>query len=153
MMKNVLNAKWFLNHWRILMTKQIYMALILWKMMIRLQPNIFIFIIRLLWFTLGKKKYQYLPIWFFKYIKFILLLIIIYKYSCVFRRQDAVTFEGDLTNDEAILNWLTSQEVFSIGDEIEEVNRKMLEKLLEENDFVAVYFCKKNYIWWQIWNI
>ena len=65
-----------------------------------------------------------------------------YKYFCVFRRQDAVTFEGDLTNDEAILNWLTSQEVFSIGDEIEEVNRKMLEKLLEENDFVAVYFCK-----------
>ena len=59
-----------------------------------------------------------------------------------FRRQDPVTFEGDLTNDEAILNWLTSQEVFSIGDEIEEVNRKMLEKLLEENDFVAVYFCK-----------
>ena len=66
-----------------------------------------------------------------------------YKYFCVFRRQDAVTFEGDLTNDEAILNWLTSQEVFSIGDEIEEVNRKMLEKLLEENDFVAVYFCKQ----------
>ena len=27
-------------------------------------------------------------------------------------------------------------------DEIEEVNRKMLEKLLEENEFVAVYFCK-----------
>ena len=53
-----------------------------------------------------------------------------------------MTFEGDLTNDEAILNWLTSQEVFSLGDEIEEVNRKMLEKLLEENDFVAVYFCK-----------
>ncbi len=59
-----------------------------------------------------------------------------------FRRQNPVTFEGDLTDEEAILDWLTSQEVFSIGDEIEEVNRKMLEKLLEENDFVAVYFCK-----------
>ena len=57
-----------------------------------------------------------------------------------------MTFEGDLTNDEAILNWLTSQEVFSLGDEIEEVNRKMLEKLLEENDFVAVYFCKLFYV-------
>ena len=63
-----------------------------------------------------------------------------------FRRQEPVTFEGDLTNDEAILNWLTSQEVFSLGDEIEEVNRKMLEKLLEENDFVAVYFCKLFYV-------
>ena len=59
-----------------------------------------------------------------------------------FRRQNPVTYEGDLTDEEAILDWLTSQEVFSIGDEIEEVNRKMLEKLLEENDFVAVYFCK-----------
>ena len=27
-------------------------------------------------------------------------------------------------------------------DEIEEVNRRMLEKLLDENEFVAVYFCK-----------
>ena len=62
-----------------------------------------------------------------------------------FRRQNPVTFEGDLTDEEAILDWLTSQEVFSIGDEIEEVNRKMLEKLLEENDFVAVYFCKSKH--------
>ena len=45
-----------------------------------------------------------------------------------------------------LINRLTSQEVFSIGDEIEEVNRKMLEKLLEENDFVAVYFCKFYFI-------
>ena len=41
-----------------------------------------------------------------------------------------------------VLSWLTSQDVFEIRDEIEEVNRKMLEKLLEENDFVAVYFCE-----------
>ena len=53
-----------------------------------------------------------------------------------------VVFEGDLTDEEGILSWLTSQEVFEIADEIEEVNRKMLEKILEENEFVAVYFCK-----------
>ena len=41
-----------------------------------------------------------------------------------------------------MLDWLTSQDVFEIRDEIEEVNRRMLEKLLDENDFVAVYFCK-----------
>ena len=45
-------------------------------------------------------------------------------------------------DDEKVLSWLTSQDVFEIKDEIEEVNRKMLEKLLDENDFVAVYFCK-----------
>ena len=44
-----------------------------------------------------------------------------------------------------MLEWLTSQDVFEIRDEIEEVNRRMLEKLLDENDFVAVYFCKFNF--------
>ena len=43
-----------------------------------------------------------------------------------------------------MLEWLTSQDVFEIRDEIEEVNRRMLEKLLDENDFVAVYFCKRD---------
>ena len=62
---------------------------------------------------------------------------------------------------EKILEWLTSQvfvktnsftydsgfiryfqDVFETKDEIEEVNRKLLEKLLDENEFVAVYFCK-----------
>lgn len=43
-----------------------------------------------------------------------------------------------------MFKWLTSQDVFEIKDEIEEVNRKMLEKLLDENDFVAVYFCKSD---------
>ena len=51
-------------------------------------------------------------------------------------------FDGDLMDGERILEWLTSQDVFETKDEIEEVNRKMLEKLLDENEFVAVYFCK-----------
>lgn len=49
---------------------------------------------------------------------------------------------GDLLDEEKVFQWLTSQDVFEIKDEIEEVNRKMLEKLLDENDFVAVYFCE-----------
>ena len=59
-----------------------------------------------------------------------------------FRQKLPVVFEGDMTDEEGILSWLTSQEVFEIPGEIEEVNRKMLEKILEENEFVAVYFCK-----------
>ena len=39
-------------------------------------------------------------------------------------------------------NILNCQDVFETKDEIEEVNRKLLEKLLDENEFVAVYFCK-----------
>lgn len=49
---------------------------------------------------------------------------------------------GDLLDETTVLNWLTSQEVFQLKDEIEEVNRKMLDKILDENDFVVVYFCK-----------
>ena len=59
-----------------------------------------------------------------------------------FRQKLPVVFEGDLTDEEGILTWLTSQEVFEVPGEIEDVNRKMLEKILEENEFVAVYFCE-----------
>ena len=49
---------------------------------------------------------------------------------------------GDLLDEEKVSRWLTSQEAFEVKDEIEEVNRKMLSKLLDENEFVAVYFCQ-----------
>jgi hypothetical protein len=57
-----------------------------------------------------------------------------------FRRGTALIFEGDLMDAAQILGWLTSNEAFELKDEIEEVNRRMLEKLLDDNDFVAVYF-------------
>ena len=62
-----------------------------------------------------------------------------------FRRMSPVVYDGDLMDGEMILSWLTSQDVFETKDEIEEVNRKLLEKLLDENEFVAVYFCKTNH--------
>lgn len=58
------------------------------------------------------------------------------------QKYKVVQYLGDLSEEEKVLQWLTSQDVFEIKDEIEEVNRKMLDKLLEENEFVAVYFCK-----------
>lgn len=51
-------------------------------------------------------------------------------------------FDGDLHQHDKILSWLTSQDVFELKNEIEEVNKKMLDKLLDENEFLAVYFCK-----------
>lgn len=53
---------------------------------------------------------------------------------------------GDMMDDERILNWLTSQDVFELRNEIEEVNRKMLDKLLDENEFLAVFFCTSQYL-------
>lgn len=59
-----------------------------------------------------------------------------------FRKQVPMLYDGDLHQVDRILQWLTSQDVFEIKNEIEEVNRKMLDKLLEENEFLAVYFCE-----------
>ena len=54
-----------------------------------------------------------------------------------------LVYDGDMHDADRVLDWLTAQDVFEVKDEIEEVNRRMLEKLLEDNDFVAVYFCKE----------
>ncbi|CAO1323981.1 unnamed protein product [Diamesa tonsa] len=57
-----------------------------------------------------------------------------------FSKQVPMLYDGDLHQFEKILGWLTSQDVFEIKNEIEEVNRKMLDKLLEENEFLTVFF-------------
>ncbi|CAG7689960.1 unnamed protein product [Allacma fusca] len=57
-----------------------------------------------------------------------------------FRRGHALIYEGDLMDSASILGWITSNEAFQLKDEIELVNRRMLDKILEEQDFVAVYF-------------
>lgn len=61
-----------------------------------------------------------------------------------FRKKTPLIYDGDLTQEDKILQWLTSQDVFEIKNEIEEVNKKMLDKLLDENEFVTVFFCKFN---------
>lgn len=60
----------------------------------------------------------------------------------LFRKQVPMLYDGDLHQYDKILSWLTSQDVFEIKNEIEEVNKKMLDKLLEENEFLTVFFCK-----------
>lgn len=64
-----------------------------------------------------------------------------------FRKQVPMLYDGDLHQHDRVLTWLTSQDVFEIKNEIEEVNRKMLDKLLEENEFLAVYFCEYQSFW------
>ncbi|XP_060526342.1 uncharacterized protein LOC132701986 isoform X2 [Cylas formicarius] len=61
-----------------------------------------------------------------------------------FRKKKPMVYDGDLTQADRVLDWLTSQDVFEIKNEIEEVNKKMLEKLLEENEFVTVFFYELN---------
>ncbi|XP_017868168.1 PREDICTED: uncharacterized protein LOC108617049 isoform X4 [Drosophila arizonae] len=61
-----------------------------------------------------------------------------------FRKQVPVLYDGDLHQHDKVITWLTSQDVFEIKNEIEEVNRKMLDKLLEENEFLSVFFYEHN---------
>lgn len=62
-----------------------------------------------------------------------------------FRKKVPLIYDGDLTQEDKILAWLTSQDVFVLKNEIDEVNKKMLDKLLDENEFLAVFFCMDYY--------
>lgn len=49
---------------------------------------------------------------------------------------------GDLMDEENVLDFLTSLEAMDLPDRIEEVNSRILDKIVQETDFVAVLFCK-----------
>lgn len=49
---------------------------------------------------------------------------------------------GDLTEEDDVLEFLTSLEAMDLPDRIEEVNSRILEKIVQETEFVAVLFCK-----------
>lgn len=62
-----------------------------------------------------------------------------------FRNRDPLFFKGDLEDEDEVLSWLTDENTLEIPGKIEEVNSKMLEKILSENDHVVVFFCKLNF--------
>lgn len=45
-------------------------------------------------------------------------------------------------DEDSVLEFLTSLEALDLPDRIEEVNSKILQKIIEETDYVAVLFCK-----------
>ncbi len=49
---------------------------------------------------------------------------------------------GDLSDGEAIVDFLSSDKALNLPDRIEEVSAKHLEKLIGERLFMAVLFCK-----------
>ena len=59
-----------------------------------------------------------------------------------FRNKEPLTYDGDLSDEDEVLTWITDDKTMEIPDKIEEVNSKMLEKILAEKDHVVVYFCK-----------
>lgn len=59
-----------------------------------------------------------------------------------FRNKDPLIYEGDLADEDEVLAWLTDENTLEIPGKIEEVNMKMLEKILAENDHIVVFFCE-----------
>jgi hypothetical protein len=59
-----------------------------------------------------------------------------------FRNKDPLVYSGDLDDEDEVLAWLTDENTLEIPGKIEEVNMKMLEKILAENDHIVVFFCK-----------
>lgn len=49
---------------------------------------------------------------------------------------------GDLLDEDQVLEFLTSLEAMELPDQIEEVNAKILEKIVQDTGYVAVLFCK-----------
>lgn len=51
-------------------------------------------------------------------------------------------FEGDMQNEKSVLEWLIDDDNRELADEIEEVNERMLERLMSESSLLVVFFCK-----------
>ncbi|CAH1962777.1 unnamed protein product [Acanthoscelides obtectus] len=58
-----------------------------------------------------------------------------------FREKHPIIYEGDLMDEDSVLDFLTSLEAMDLPDRIEEVNARILDKIVQETDFVAVLFC------------
>ena len=59
-----------------------------------------------------------------------------------FRNKEPLVYSGDLEDEDEVLAWLTDENTLEIPDRIEEVNTKMLDKILAENEHVVVFFCE-----------
>lgn len=58
-----------------------------------------------------------------------------------FRNGNPLLFDGDLMVEEDVFQWMIEDENRELADEIEEVNLKMLNRLLDDCPFLAVFYC------------
>lgn len=63
-----------------------------------------------------------------------------------FRNGNPLLFDGDLMVEEDVFAWMIEDENRELADEIEEVNLKMLNRLLDDCPFLAVFYCKLKFI-------
>jgi len=61
----------------------------------------------------------------------------------LFKTGEALHYEGDLTDADAILDFLSSPEALDVPGQIEDVTASQLEVLVQHQNFVAVFFCAR----------
>lgn len=59
-----------------------------------------------------------------------------------FRKGKNINYDGDIDDEEEVLDWLTLPDNMEMTDHIERVNRKMFQKIRQTSDYLAVFFCK-----------
>lgn len=67
-----------------------------------------------------------------------------------FRNKEPLVYTGDLDDEDEVLTWLVDEDTLKVPGRIEEVNTKMLEKILNEKKFAVVFFCKFHYLFKKI---
>lgn len=64
-----------------------------------------------------------------------------------FRKGKYINYDGDIDDEEEVLDWLTNPGNMELNDHIERVNRKMFHKIRQNSDYVAVFFCEYAHRW------
>lgn len=62
-----------------------------------------------------------------------------------FRKGKFINYDGDIDDEEEVLDWLTDPENMELTDHIEKVNRKMFDKIRLRSDYVAAFLCKRRF--------
>lgn len=115
-----------------MMTSATYLVYIWLKFKILNWPNVTPSKPSQRWSTSGRNK-QVFMIW-----------NILYKFGFGFYYSNGnpLLFEGDLQNEQSVLEWLIDDDNRELADEIEEVNERMLDRLMAESTLLVVFFCK-----------
>lgn len=53
-----------------------------------------------------------------------------------------INYDGEIDDEEELLDWLTNPDNMQLTDRIESVNKRMFQKIRQTSDYVAVFFCK-----------
>uniref|UniRef100_A0A336L648 CSON004835 protein n=1 Tax=Culicoides sonorensis TaxID=179676 RepID=A0A336L648_CULSO len=57
-----------------------------------------------------------------------------------FRKGKLINYDGEIDDEEELLDWLTNPDNMQLTDRIESVNKRMFQKIRQTSDYVAVFF-------------